>query len=613
MSDNRTSMAFGRTGRDQRAGQSLEWNNLSFHALAKDKSIKRTILNETFGTLPSASLTAILGTSGSGKSSLLNILAGRMSSTSTVLVEGAVSVDGQLIDPVDYRKNIAYVMQDDCLLKTATPREALTFSATLRLGVKKNKEQISEIVNAMLAALGLEQCADTFIGDQLSKGISGGERKRTAIGVELVTSPSLVFLDEPTSGLDAYAAYKCIELLKKISVEDSATVLCTIHQPSSEVFQIFDNVIVLGTTGRIVYGGPASALTEYYEIRNFPIPLDTNPADHALFVLMTNDEEELEKANLFAKRLSTIKADKGDGDSADGVGDKSTRVLATSVQHLRSNVSSIKQIKWLLIRETKNLIRDKPALIGRYGATIFLNILFGIIFLDAGRGDDADQVSINNHYGALTLVTISTMFGSAQPALLTFPSERPLFLREYSTGTYGLYPYVISKVAVEVPTLFLQIVFQSLCVYFLIGFQGSYILIILSWFALAMAVNSTALLAGSVITDVKTAAELTPLLFVPQLLFSGFFVATQNIPVWLRWAQWLCSLKYTLNLLILIEFVGNSCNESAQAQANCDSILQRNDINTGDVGLYIGILVAIMVSFRIIAAILLSLKANTVF
>ena len=197
-----------------------QWNNLSFHALAKDKSIKRTILNETFGTLPSASLTAILGTSGSGKSSLLNILAGRMSSTSTVLVEGAVSVDGQLIDPVEYRKNIAYVMQDDCLLKTATPREALTFSATLRLGVKKNKEQISEIVNAMLAALGLEQCADTFIGDQLSKGISGGERKRTAIGVELVTSPSLVFLDEPTSGLDAYAAYKCIELLKKISVED---------------------------------------------------------------------------------------------------------------------------------------------------------------------------------------------------------------------------------------------------------------------------------------------------------------------------------------------------------------------------------------------------------
>ena len=97
-------------------------------------------------------------------------------------------------------------------MKTATPREALTFSASLRLGVKKSEEGISEVVDAMLVALGLEKCADTQIGDSQSKGISGGERKRTAIGVELVTSPSLVFLDEPTSGLDAYAAYKCIEV-----------------------------------------------------------------------------------------------------------------------------------------------------------------------------------------------------------------------------------------------------------------------------------------------------------------------------------------------------------------------------------------------------------------
>jgi len=135
-----------------------------------------------------------------------------MSSTSKTRVEGTVEVDGERIEPVRFRKNIAYVMQDDCLMKTATPREALTFSASLRLGVKKSEEGISEVVDAMLVALGLEKCADTQIGDSQSKGISGGERKRTAIGVELVTSPSLVFLDEPTSGLDAYAAYKCIEV-----------------------------------------------------------------------------------------------------------------------------------------------------------------------------------------------------------------------------------------------------------------------------------------------------------------------------------------------------------------------------------------------------------------
>lgn len=603
----------------------MEWKDLSFHTVdKKKKTVKRTILNSTFGTLPPASLTAILGTSGSGKSSLLNILAGRMSSTSKTRVEGTVEVDGERIEPVRFRKNIAYVMQDDCLMKTATPREALTFSASLRLGVKKSEEGISEVVDAMLVALGLEKCADTQIGDSQSKGISGGERKRTAIGVELVTSPSLVFLDEPTSGLDAYAAYKCIELLKKISVDDNATVLCTIHQPSSEIFQLFDNVIVLGTTGRIVYAGPSTNLTSYFEDCGFPNPPDTNPADNAIFVVMNNTEDELEKAGLFQVDNSLEESVLAD-DMELGASDKDIKrsnrsskereieCLTNKVQHLRADVPATTQLRWLVSREFNNTIRDVPALIGRYGATVFLNILFGLIFKDAGRGDDADQVSINNHFGALTLVTISTMFGSAQPALLTFPSERPLFLREFSTGTYGLYPYVLSKVVIEAPTLFLQIILQSLCTYFLIGLQGSYILTVLTWFALALATNSTALLVGSIVTDVKQAAEVTPVIFVPQLLFSGFFVATQNIPVWLRWAQWLCSLKYTLNLLILIEFVGNSCGTSAQAQANCDSILQRNDISMSEVGLYIGILVAIMVGFRILGAFLLSMKANTVF
>jgi len=618
-------MAFGRENHTERAGEMMEWKDLSFHTVdKKKKTVKRTILNSTFGTLPPASLTAILGTSGSGKSSLLNILAGRMSSTSKTRVEGTVEVDGERIEPVRFRKNIAYVMQDDCLMKTATPREALTFSASLRLGVKKSEEGISEVVDAMLVALGLEKCADTQIGDSQSKGISGGERKRTAIGVELVTSPSLVFLDEPTSGLDAYAAYKCIELLKKISVDDNATVLCTIHQPSSEIFQLFDNVIVLGTTGRIVYAGPSTNLTSYFEDCGFPNPPDTNPADNAIFVVMNNTEDELEKAGLFQVDNSLEESVLAD-DMELGASDKDIKrsnrsskereieCLTNKVQHLRADVPATTQLRWLVSREFNNTIRDVPALIGRYGATVFLNILFGLIFKDAGRGDDADQVSINNHFGALTLVTISTMFGSAQPALLTFPSERPLFLREFSTGTYGLYPYVLSKVVIEAPTLFLQIILQSLCTYFLIGLQGSYILTVLTWFALALATNSTALLVGSIVTDVKQAAEVTPVIFVPQLLFSGFFVATQNIPVWLRWAQWLCSLKYTLNLLILIEFVGNSCGTSAQAQANCDSILQRNDISMSEVGLYIGILVAIMVGFRILGAFLLSMKANTVF
>ena len=144
-------------------------------------------------------------------------------------------VNGEVVDPVENRACVAYVMQDDSIMKIVTPREAMMFSAALRLGYKVPKEERVARVDAMLKELGLEDCADTQVGDDLTKGISGGERKRTSIGVELVTDPDLIFLDEPTSGLDAYAAWRCVDTLCKLANDKKATVLTTIHQPSSEV------------------------------------------------------------------------------------------------------------------------------------------------------------------------------------------------------------------------------------------------------------------------------------------------------------------------------------------------------------------------------------------
>ena len=155
---------------------------------------------------------AVLGPSGSGKSSMLNVLAGRMAPSSSMHLRGHVAVDGQPVNPIKFRKNMAYVMQDDALDPTATPREALTFSAKLRLG--KDAAATEKAVEDTLADLGITECADTLIGGERIKGISGGERKRTSVGVEMVTEPRLLFLDEPTSGLDSYSAYNTVAQLK---------------------------------------------------------------------------------------------------------------------------------------------------------------------------------------------------------------------------------------------------------------------------------------------------------------------------------------------------------------------------------------------------------------
>ena len=266
----------------QRRAKSLAWSDLSFHIKSKsknDQGSSTSILDKTFGDIPASSLTCIVGPSGAGKTSLLNVLAGRVANGGAKVISGGIFVDGEAIDPFSYRKQIAYVMQDDAITPTSTPREALTFSANLRLGGEASKEEIDKMVENMLNDLGLSECADRMVGGQLIKGISGGERKRTSVGVELVTDPSLVFLDEPTSGLDAYTAHQLVQLLKRISKAGRSTVLCTMHQPSSEVFLSFDNAIVM-KDGMIVYGGPVPEMTNFFNRGGFPIPDFTNPADH---------------------------------------------------------------------------------------------------------------------------------------------------------------------------------------------------------------------------------------------------------------------------------------------------------------------------------------------
>lgn len=163
----------------------IAWSDVSF------KVGEKLILNNCYGSVPAGSVCAILGPSGSGKSSLLNVLAGRSASAPGIVVAGTVTVANRKINPVEFRQRIAYVMQDDALLPTATPREALEFSAHLRLPPTTSKEEIKLLVAKTLTDLGLDVCADVMIGGALIKGISGGQRKRTAIGVEIITDPEV--------------------------------------------------------------------------------------------------------------------------------------------------------------------------------------------------------------------------------------------------------------------------------------------------------------------------------------------------------------------------------------------------------------------------------------
>lgn len=555
------------------------------------KDGRKTILSDVTGELNPGELTCILGPSGSGKTSLLNILAGRVrkGGKSKADIGGEISLNSNSITPFDHQSLFGYVMQDDALLGTMTPREVLKFSATLRLDDEARASQ-GQILDDLLKSLGLSKCADTMVGNELIKGISGGERKRTAVGAELITNPQITFLDEPTSGLDTSAAYNVISVLKQLTVLRQS-VLCTIHQPSSEIFQLFDKAIFL-CQGRVVYLGPPSGIRAHFSGLGHKCPQDYNPADFVMFLIGTEAPESQVNSIIQGWHPSQL----------------SSQAQSKDMPLPRKGRGFCAELSILAAREVKNVLRDKGTLGARFGSVTMLTVIFSLVFFQIGSTDpddsafvDRDRYDFQSHFGALTMLMISSMFGAAQPMLLTFASERPVFIRERASNAYGTFPYFLSKTAAEIPLLILQNLVMWLIAYWMMGLKGHFLV---HWCASALvsgASTSIALLVGCIVADAKQAMEAAPGLFVPQILFAGFFVKMDMIPPFMRWIQYICSLKWGTNIAMINEFGDTPDGKK---------LIEMNDADPDLVPLYYCILALIFVGFRFAAMIVLSRKAK---
>lgn len=187
----------------------------------------------------------------------------------------------------------AYVQQDDILFQTMTVRECLTFAARLKL--EASEEEKMSRVNHMIKTLKLTKCQNTRIGGPLVKGVSGGERKRTSIGVELITDPNLVFLDEPTTGLDSFTATSVMESLGDLARKEGRTVISTIHQPNTDIFDMFDRLVLLAR-GKIIYFSFASKAVDFFAEKGYACPDTSNPCDYFMS-MMSKESIELEHAD----------------------------------------------------------------------------------------------------------------------------------------------------------------------------------------------------------------------------------------------------------------------------------------------------------------------------
>lgn len=248
----------------------------SDHQVSTATIAEKTILNGITGMASPGEILAVLGPSGSGKSTLLNALAGRLKGHG---FSGTVLANGKRLNKTVLRRT-GFVTQDDVLYPHLTVRETLIFCALLRLPKSLNRKEKVSVAEAVILELGLEKCKNTIIGNSFIRGVSGGERKRVSIAHEMLLSPSLLILDEPTSGLDSTAAHRLMTTLGSLA-QKGKTIITSIHQPSSRVYQMFDSALVL-TEGKCLYFGKTNEAMSYLESVGFSLSFPMNPADFLL-------------------------------------------------------------------------------------------------------------------------------------------------------------------------------------------------------------------------------------------------------------------------------------------------------------------------------------------
>ncbi|AQZ18621.1 ADP1 (YCR011C) [Zygosaccharomyces parabailii] len=273
----------------------LTFNNIDYRVNGRESE---KILNGISGMVQPGEIMALLGGSGAGKTTLLDILAMKKK---VGQVSGDIRVNGQVVTQKDYVKLIGFVDQDDYLLPTLTVYETVLNSALLRLPRVIPFETKQARVYKVLEELRILEIKDKIIGNEFERGISGGEKRRVSIACELVTSPLILFLDEPTSGLDANNANNVIECLVRLAKTYHRTLVLSIHQPRSNIFQLFDKLVLL-SNGEMVYSGDAIRVNEFLRNSGYQCPAEYNIADYLIDITFETQRQSQRRARAASNR-----------------------------------------------------------------------------------------------------------------------------------------------------------------------------------------------------------------------------------------------------------------------------------------------------------------------
>ncbi|NXK81979.1 ABCG2 protein, partial [Amazona guildingii] len=564
-------------------GSILTFHNISYHVKMKtgflccQKNADKEVLRDVNGIMRPG-LNAILGPTGSGKTSLLDILASRKDPqglSGDILINGAPQ-------PANFKCTSGYVVQDDVVMGTLTVRENLKFSAALRLPKSVKEHEKNERVNQIIKELGLSKVADSKVGTQFTRGVSAGERKRTSIGMELIIDPDILFLDEPTTGLDASTANAVLLLLERMA-KQGKTIIFSIHQPRYSIFRLFDNLTLLAA-GRVLYHGPTQHAMEYFQSIGYECEPYNNPADFFLDIIngdstavamsKTNETDTAESTEEHTEYDKTL-AEKLTEEYFNSAYYQETKAVLESIslgnkkktkavfQQITYANSFLHQLKWVSKRTFKNLVGNPQASIAQLCVTTFLGLVIGAIFF----GLKEDSTGLQNRVGAMFFLTTNQCFSSIS-AIELFVVEKKIFIHEYISGYYRISAYFISKLMADlIPMRTIPSIIFSCIIYFMLGkyslkptveafFTMLFTLMMVSYTATSMAL---AIAAGESVDAV--ANLLMTITFVFMTIFSGLLVNLRSILSWLSWLKYFSIPRYGMTALQINELTGlNFCS-----------------------------------------------------
>ncbi|XP_031397378.1 ABC transporter G family member 11-like isoform X2 [Punica granatum] len=510
----------------------LTWKDLSVMVLDRKNGGHLPILRRLTGYAVPGEVLAIMGPSGCGKSTLLDALSGRLSSntqqTGEILINGC-------------RQTLAfgtsaYVTQDDTLMTTLTVREAVYYSAQLQLPDSMSRAEKKDRAETTIREMGLVDAMDTRIGGWSVKGLSGGQKRRVSICIEILTRPKLLFLDEPTSGLDGAASYHVMNRIAKLVKQDGRTVVAAIHQPSSEVFELFHNLCLL-SSGDTVYFGPASSAELFFASNGFPCPTLRNPSDHYLRTINKDFETDIEQGGQGGlgteEAIDILVKSYESSEFCQQVHQRVSHICQEAEGNgmkvrKGSQASFITQILVLIRRSFVNMYRDLGYYWLRLAIYIALCLCVGTIFYDIGSTYGSIQAR-----GSMLMFVASFLTFMAIGGFPSFVEDMKIFGRERLNGHYGVGAFVVGNTFSSIPYLLIISLIPGAIAYYLVGLQRSvdhFAYFALTLFVCMTLVESLMMIVASVVPDflmgIITGAGIQGVM----MLNGGFFRLPDDLP-----------------------------------------------------------------------------------